>query len=310
MFYQKEKKASLTVEAALVLPVFLFMILTFLYFIQIFITYERVQSGITEVAKEASKYAYIYENMVEETKQNTESTNNTESTKNRSTNDNKIEDNNTKDKENTENDTKKDNITFIDNIYYKQRLKSYLDKRKCNFSTIENGMNGISFWYSSFLSEEEEVDVVAKYKVKFPVLIFRIKGFQMVQRVRVHAWTGYLREEDLNGSKEDGKEETVFITETGTVYHSSKNCTHLKLSIRRANYVELENLRNRGGGKYKECERCGVKGKESLDTVVYITDTGDRYHLDPVCSGLKRTILEIPLSEVGTRTPCRRCYKK
>jgi hypothetical protein len=101
----------------------------------------------------------------------------------------------------------------------------------------------------------------------------------------------------------------VYITEHGTVYHLSKKCSHLTLSIKETDIGSMKDLRNLSGGKYKECEICDDYEIELDNLKVYITDYGDRYHKSLSCSGLKRTIKAIPKSEVGDRSPCKRCGK-
>ena len=98
---------------------------------------------------------------------------------------------------------------------------------------------------------------------------------------------------------------TVYVTETGLVYHRDYHCTHLELSIHMVLQSEIESLRNEGGGKYHPCQHC-MKGAGGG---VYITDTGDRYHSSLSCSGLKRTIYAVPLSEVAGKGACSRCGK-
>lgn len=53
---KKVEEGSLTVEAALVLPVFLFSVLFFLYFFQILFLQDSIQSGITEAGRFLSRY--------------------------------------------------------------------------------------------------------------------------------------------------------------------------------------------------------------------------------------------------------------
>lgn len=314
MNYQKSKNASLTVEAALVLPIFLYTVITFLYFIQILLTYERIQYGITEVAKYYSRYAYVYENMDSNTKEDAKDENEDPKTDDFSESnrtitygvDEELPTPSSNQDNHDLNDSNNSQLIIIDNVLYKQKLKTYLNETNFSFSSIEDGYDGISFYYSSFLTDQNMVDVVVKYKIKFPNIIFHIKSFHIIQRARVHGWVGYARE-DGKEAKSDADEGIVYVTETGTVYHESKSCTHLKLSIKGVKYSEVKDLRNKNGGKYKECELCNSNSLND-DLIVYITNTGDRYHVHAGCSGLKRTILEIPLSEVGPRTPCKRCY--
>ncbi len=113
-------------------------------------------------------------------------------------------------------------------------------------------------------------------------------------------WTGY---NVLSGSTERTEEEYVYITEHGYSYHRSRNCRHLKVTIQAVTLDDIELMRNRSGGRYRPCERCGGNSTG----ILFITPEGDRYHSDAACSGLKRTIKTVKLSEVGSRTPCSQC---
>jgi len=95
----------------------------------------------------------------------------------------------------------------------------------------------------------------------------------------------------------------AFITKNGTVYHRNRNCTYLNPSVKAVFYEDLKEKRNENGAIYYACEKCG-NGKK---TVVYITEQGTKYHTSLECSGLKRTIYSILLSEVGGRLPCSKC---
>ena len=83
------------------------------------------------------------------------------------------------------------------------------------------------------------------------------------------------------------------------------SCTHLELSIRSVAEAEIAALRNENGEAYRKCMQC--RYAENAFGRLYITNQGDCYHKDLGCSGIKRTVRMIRLSEVGTRRPCSQC---
>ena len=69
-------------------------------------------------------------------------------------------------------------------------------------------------------------------------------------------------------------------------------------------FAEVGSQRNENGAKYYPCEHCARGEKPER---LYITTDGDRYHYRLNCSGLKRTIIEIRRSQIGSLRPCKRC---
>lgn len=174
--------------------------------------------------------------------------------------------------------------------------REYLDR-----SMIDGGSNGIHILLTGEEDEQDTVDVILFYRVKPSWNLLGFQGFTMANRCRMKAWTGYRIEEDSLAG--EGTEELVYITETGSVYHKSRNCSHLALSTRAVATDSLSVLRNEDGGKYYPCEHCG----EGNGSVVFLTDQGNRYHRSLGCSGLKRTIYTVSISETGGRGACSRC---
>lgn len=163
---------------------------------------------------------------------------------------------------------------------------------------ISGGSVGISLITSEFT--EDEIHLKATYHVKLPVKIFWVWDFEMEQRADCRKWTGW------NAAEKSGEGDVwVYITDTGSVYHTKSTCTHLELSIQSVNYSELAELRNENGGRYRECQQCA--NTNNAFGRIYITNQGDCYHTDLGCSGIKRTVRMVRLSEVGTRRECSRC---
>ena len=130
-----------------------------------------------------------------------------------------------------------------------------------------------------------------------PIGFFDIDTFNMSQKSVSRKWIGKAITE--------ASEDYVYITDYGTVYHKSKSCSHLDLSINRVNLGEIKLLRNKNGGKYSACSKCAEKIPEF--SMVYVTDYGTLYHGDVSCSALKRTIRIVPLSEVFDMPACSKC---
>ena len=162
---------------------------------------------------------------------------------------------------------------------------------------ITGGKFGISLIGSDFSGEE--ITLRAAYHIRLPIRIFWLWDFAMEQRADCRKWTGWSAAE---GSDED---QWVYVTQTGTVYHREYSCTHLELSIRSVAEAEIAALRNENGEAYRKCMQC--RYAENAFGRLYITNQGDCYHKDLGCSGIKRTVRMIRLSEVGTRRPCSRC---
>lgn len=147
--------------------------------------------------------------------------------------------------------------------------------------------------------EDECIDFIYPYKAEPFVAVVGFSDFMMFSRMRTRAWTGY----DNIATQEEESEEVVYITEYGEVFHRTKSCAYLKLSIRAVDLEFIEELRNADGACFYACEECGNK----CTNTVFVTSYGNRYHATLRCSGLKRTIQEIPLSQVGKRTECKKC---
>lgn len=163
---------------------------------------------------------------------------------------------------------------------------------------ISGGIGGISLAESEFSADE--IHIKANYRIMLPIKLFWGWEFPMKQRADCRKWTGWSQ-----SGETEGTDEWVYITETGTVYHTHSTCTHLELSIQSVNYGQVSGMRNENGGKYEECILCAEKA--AVDGHVYITNQGNCYHYDLNCSGIKRTVQRVSLSEVGTRKKCSRC---
>ena len=181
-------------------------------------------------------------------------------------------------------------------------LEQLVGKDYLEHSPVVNGRKGLQCFLSRVPDEEENIDLIVTYRVTPVFALPGFSEFKMMNRCRIRAWTGY---DTAKGEKGNGAgEKIVYMTEHGTVYHESRECTHLKLSVSRVEADSLPGLRNESGGKYYPCEKCQAQEGSSF---YYIAQEGEKYHSSLGCSGLKRQIMAVPLSQTNGMGACSRC---
>ncbi len=176
-------------------------------------------------------------------------------------------------------------------------LAAGLKESGCPVGFVRGGVLGISLLASDF--SEDDIVLRASYEMKFPVRLLGVYSYRFQQCVQSRKWVGDITLK--NGGTED--EQWVYITPRGSVYHLTRECSYLDLSIQAVGKHSVGGLRNASGRIYKACESCGKR----TGGTVYVTDYGDRYHGSLSCSGLKRTIYMVKISETGGRKVCSKC---
>lgn len=173
-------------------------------------------------------------------------------------------------------------------------FRTYMSEHGYEESVLKYGLAGISLLGSDLSGDY--VTLSADYQVQLPISFWKLSSLPVSQCVSMKKWTGAAQDEA------DGGDSYVYITPEGTAYHSSAECSYLKLSIRAVSVSSVGSLRNKSGGIYYACS-CYEGG-----SLAYITDYGTQYHGDLSCSGLKRTIYKVSPDQVGDRHACSKCY--
>ncbi len=179
------------------------------------------------------------------------------------------------------------------------QIKEYLREQTAPFLPVRGGEEGLLLKTDSALGTSGQIWITADYEIKPFLISLPIGTVHFRDEFYGHAWVGYEGNEGGIGQEES----YVYVTETGSRYHLSADCTYLRIPVRAVTDQQLLGERNEHGGKYRACERCrpGKKG------VFYIAEQGNRYHGASDCSALKRTVHLIPLSQAGNYTPCSKC---
>lgn len=214
-------KGSMTLEAAIVLPLFLFFFINLLSILEMMRLHSNLSMALRETGNDLAIYGYAYR---------------------------KLDDSN--------NSVLGETIMSVSfsYIYVKNKIIAYAGKEYLQSSPLKD-VNRLLFWETHIMEEEDTIELLLTYKVS-PV--FSLAGFRearMYNCYYIRAWTGF------DVADEEGEvKEYVYVTETGEVYHVDLNCTHLKMSINEVYLFQIHQLRNIYGEKYDLCSLCDRAG--------------------------------------------------
>lgn len=264
----KKWNAVMTVEASLILPVFIMLLMNVLSIIEVYRIHSSVAESLWDEGRKTAKYCYL--------------------------------------KEAAENISglQESDISGIGALASalsgSRDITRDLDNYPVWERIVSGGESGV--WVNRKVEENGTIRIDCRYRIHPLFMSLTPISKEIENHYCGHAWIGYVPGDGKNVAGED--EVYVYITETGTVYHKNRECSYLNPSIRSIRVDNLDGVRNKGGAVYYTCPLCkDMAGGE----ICYVTDYGTNYHTSITCSGLKRTIYAVRLSETGGRSACSKC---
>lgn len=214
--------ASMTVEAAIVLPLFLFFFLNLGCAIELIRLHGNLEFALCDIGNRMAVYGYVLSGV---------------------------------EQENEWVEELKDVV--LSYTYVKKEIVDYLGEQYLEESPIEKGMDGLLFLESEIFGEEDCFELVVTYQVDPFSNVAGFGSFRMANRYYGHVWNGY----QIPGTDDgDVKEDVVYVAENGSVYHEDRNCSHISLSVREVSLQKAYESRNVNGGKYEPCVKCKNAG--------------------------------------------------
>ena len=280
--------ASSTVEASIVIPLFIYAIMAVTYLVQIVGFQVKVQQALYSESRKMAKYIYTYEMM---NKQNTSESQKEDMMK--------VDVNSDEDEDYRSILSNGIGVGVAQTLFISELGLEYIKN-----AHIVGGAAGFNMMNSKIMSHNNMINIVVTYTIRNPFDIFGIGIMTFTQSVSTNAWLGDTDNANNSEDTSNIEETIVYITPSGSVYHTNRNCSYLILSIHEIPVNELQNQRNESGGKYYACEKCGSKSTEGK---FYITNYGDRYHTTVNCSALMRNVMAVQLSTVLNRQQCSKC---
>lgn len=271
--------ASITIEAAIVLPMMLFMILMLLFPIKLMEAERRLQNTMEGTAKSLCIAEYV-----RETGKSYISTEGSDSLMN----------------------------TFMG-------FEKGTAMAAVLLAADTDKMEDIAFAEdTSVLTDDDESDpamvfMKLSYKLKFPEVPFIMPDVRKELVVNRRVWIGSDggRGRSKYGEALDEDEENpdriVYLGKTSSeVYHEDPNCHYLSNKLSVADAPCMESLRNAGGGKYHACPSC----KPGKSGTVYYFESGSAYHSSESCKAITAYSRTARLSELSGMRACSYCGKK
>ncbi len=271
-------KGSMTIEAALALPIFFFFMMNVIWLMETVRIESCMQAALTQVGEQIGEYSfytqYASSSAIEQPR--------------------------------AEGVGSGDAASFLfTQTYVRSRLQAELKQSGVKLTDIQGGAAGISLLGSSIMENGGEVCLIASYRVKPFVAIPGLRGTKLKTRYTGHAWVGFIPGEWSPGGGGNEKDESAaYVTRRGSVYHTNPDCIYLNPQIRSVDASEVPGLRSGDGSIYYACHEC----HPALAGTVYITKEGTRYHSDVLCGGIRRDVRTVTVSDASSHYRlCSKC---
>ncbi len=265
--------AAMTLEAAMVLTLFLFACVCLILPMKIMNTERRIQAGLEAVGEDFSRYGYILDVL---------------------------------EKGDVLSVPGVDEFAMSFCRYLAAGVaESYARNRALEYADTDSIFN-VTMRRSRILEDGETFDLVLDYCIRLPFPVLGLASLERSARCQRRSWIGLEGKLD-EGSGSSGKEEDelVYVGKNGSRYHQQRSCHYIANDLTSVSYEALGDLRNSGGGKYYPCSVCG-KGAGNGSTV-YIMPSGGSFHTSKSCTAIIAYVRVVPLSEVSHLGPCSYC---
>lgn len=247
-----DKSGSVTVEAALVLPLFILAMLSVFYMGETVIVRNVIYEAFQETAQYMAERSYLYET--------------------------------------------RDMDIGITTVASNLKIREYIDDQAQIERYVSGGISGIRITKTS-LDEDNYIYMELRYSLTVNVPVFGAVCIPCRERICQRAYLGYDPEKD-----DDSQEAYVYVAENGYVYHTSRSCYHISLSIHQVSEDRLKTT-------YANLTECSICARSGNTGSIYVTEDGDRYHRSLDCSGLKRTVYRCRKDECAGYVLCSECGK-
>ncbi|MDD3253402.1 MAG: hypothetical protein PHV18_12675 [Lachnospiraceae bacterium] len=265
--------ASMTLEAALCLSLFIFAAVSLILPMKIMATERRIQAGLEAVGEDFSRYAYL-QDALESGKIST--------------------------------------IPGADEFAkgFCRNLGAGVAKGYAQAVAMKHADTGnvqnVNALRSSIREDGETFDLILDYQIRMPFPVLGLQVIDRTARCTRRAWIGKSgKDEAGGGSGSDDDDEIVYVGRDSTRYHRNRNCHYLSNALTAVSFEEVGERRNNSGGIYHACSSCGRSA--GAGSTVYIMPSGSSYHTTKECKAILAYVRAVKLSTVKHLGACSYC---
>lgn len=265
--------ASMTLEAALCLSLFIFAAVSLILPMKIMTTERRIQAGLEAVGEDFSRYAYLQDVLAEG-------------------------------KLSVIPGADEFAKGFCKNLsggvaqgYAQVLAMAHADTGNVQYANMRR---------SAIREDGETFDLILDYEIKMPFPVLGLQAVSRTARCTRRAWIG--KEGKVSSGDEAGEaddDEIVYVGKDSTRYHRNRSCHYLSNTLTAISYEQVGEQRNHSGGIYHACASCGQGA--GVGSTVYIMPSGSSYHTTRACKAILAYVRAVRLSEVRYLGACSYC---
>lgn len=265
--------ASMTLEAALALTLFVFASVSLILPMKIMTTQRRIQAGLESAGEDLCKYGYLADAIFKKAEELIPGADESD-------------------------------LEFGKRILETAAVIAY-GKNVAMSKVDTEQIQSVSMIRSSVTENGSIVDLVMDYEIQMPFPVLGLKSIQTTARSRRRVWTGKSGIISSEGSETAAEDPIVYVGKASTRYHISRDCHYLSSKLTAVPFEVVGEKRNTSGGKYYPCAVCGAGA--AAGSTVYLASSGSSYHTTRGCRSLIAYVRAVHLSEVKHLGVCSYC---
>lgn len=163
-------------------------------------------------------------------------------------------------------------------------------------------LESLSLKDSDFFQSDGWSTILVRYTIPLPIKLMGEQGITCIQGIRIRSFSGN-QQVSTSVEQEQVMNNKVYVTEKGAKYHTNKTCFHIYVEAMPHPYADISQ-------NHRPCELCCQKDETfNEEQIVYATKTSEVFHSKKECTAICKKIIELQIesAEKAGYTLCKTC---